>query len=259
MNMKRPESDFHQPEAQPFFLQGDSHGVLLIHGFTGSVAHMRPLGEQLHAMGFTVKGINLPGHATHMDDMRNYTWQSWLEAAKEHVVELKKTCSHVSVAGLSMGGVLTLLLAEQMELTAAAPISAPMAVQNKLMPFARLASPLIPHISWSDSEGRESMLDARYNLGYTGFPTRSAYDLSVLIKQSRRNLFAISCPILAVQSHADETISPDSADVIMQGVSSSVKRALWLEEVPHVCTISREREHIAIEVAKLFREAEQTS
>lgn len=256
--MKRPEPDFLKPEAQPFLMRGDHHGVLLIHGFTGSVAHMRLLGEHLHSMGFTVKGINLPGHATYLDDMRHYSWQSWLEAAKEGVVELKKTCAFVSVAGLSMGGVLTLLLAEQMELTAAAPISAPMAVQNRLMPFARFAAPLMPRISWGDSEERESMLDARYNLGYTGFPTRSAYDLSVLIKQARQNLFAISCPILAVQSHADETIAAGSADIIMHGVSSSVKRTLWLEEVPHVCTISREHKHIADEVGKLFRGAEKT-
>ena len=108
---KRPVVDFSSPVCQPFFLEGGSHAVLLIHGFTGSAGHMRPLGEALHAQGFTVQGINLPGHATSMEDMGRTQWQDWLQAAKEACVALKDRYEHVSVAGLSMGGVLTLLLA----------------------------------------------------------------------------------------------------------------------------------------------------
>ena len=36
----RPERNFSDPMAQPFYFPGDEHGVLLIHGFTGSCAHM---------------------------------------------------------------------------------------------------------------------------------------------------------------------------------------------------------------------------
>ena len=45
---QRPERDFSDAVCQPFHLKGDDHGVLLLHGFTGSAAHMRPLGELLH-------------------------------------------------------------------------------------------------------------------------------------------------------------------------------------------------------------------
>lgn len=55
--------------AQPFFFPGGEHGVLLIHGFTGSSSHMRLLGEHLHAVGFTVRGINLPDMAA--------AWRTW--------------------------------------------------------------------------------------------------------------------------------------------------------------------------------------
>ena len=54
--------DIHHENAWPFFLEGGEHAVLLTHGFTGTPAHMRPLGEYLHAQGFTVQGILLPGH-----------------------------------------------------------------------------------------------------------------------------------------------------------------------------------------------------
>lgn len=256
--MKQPEPvDFSMEEAQPFLFRGDDHGVLLIHGFTGSAGHMRLLGEHLRDAGFTVRGINLPGHAQSEEAMGRTGWQDWLEAAKQAVVELREQCSHVSVCGLSMGGVLSLLLAEQMELTAIAPISAPMAVLNPMMPFARVAAPFMPRISWGSDPERSGMLDQRYDHGYAGFPTHCAYDLSRLIKMARRDLSAVMCPVLAVQSHGDETIAPSSADVIMEGVSSAVKRTLWLDRVPHVCTISCEHQRIADAVAAHFRQAER--
>ena len=94
---------FEAPECQPFLLEGGDHGVLLIHGFTGSAGHMRLIGEDLHAQGFTVKGINLPGHATSMEDMGKTGWQDWLGAARSAATEMKEKYAHVSVVGLSMG------------------------------------------------------------------------------------------------------------------------------------------------------------
>ena len=249
--------DMTAPEAQPFFFQGDRHGVLLIHGFTGTAAHMRLIGEELAAQGFTVRGINLPGHGSTMENMAKSDWKQWLHAAKSAVAEMKETCDHVSVAGLSMGGVLTMLLAEQMELTAAAPISAPTAVKAKALALSGIAHYFIKHIWWQTHEERQSMLDQRYDYGYPGFPTKCGASLYRLMTMARRNLFAITCPILVVQSHGDETIAEESAETIMAGVSSERKGVLWLDEVPHVCTISREYRRIAAEIGRLFREAEK--
>lgn len=254
---RRPLADLTAPEAQPFFLKGGEHGVLLIHGFTGSAGHMRLLGDALNAQGFTVQGINLPGHATSMDDMAKTDWTMWLQAAKEAMLALGEKCRYTSVAGLSMGGVLALLLAQQMRVCAVATISAPMAVQNKAMPFARVASIFIKTIMWKGDEARQKMLDSKYDLGYQGFPTRCAADLSHLIGMARRNLSAITCPLLAVQSHGDETISADSADIILNGVSSTQKGVLWLDKVPHVCTISPEYPNIADAIAVLLHAAEK--
>ena len=110
----------------------DGWPVLLLHGFTGNAAHMRPLGELLHAQGFTVMGINLPGHASSMDEMAQKTWEDWLNAAKTAFMELRAQCDYVSVAGLSMGGCLALIIAEQMQPTAVAAISAPMGTKAPL-------------------------------------------------------------------------------------------------------------------------------
>ncbi|MBQ8201731.1 MAG: alpha/beta fold hydrolase [Clostridia bacterium] len=254
----RPVRDFSNPACQPFHLQGDSHGVLLLHGFTGSAGHMRLLGEGLHARGFTVEGINLPGHAVSMEEMGQTGWQDWLDAAKEAFLALKSRCRFVSVAGLSMGGCIALILAEQMHPTAIAPISAPMAVRNRLLPLAGLAAPFVPRVMWRSREGASAQVDDRYDYGYPGFPTKCGADLNRLIRMARRDLHAVQCPMLVVQSRQDETISADSADVILAGAGSTKKGILWLDDVPHVCTISKEHANIAGAVADLFRQAEHS-
>lgn len=257
---QRPERDFTDSVCQPFLMEGErrngrTHGVLLLHGFTGTIAHMRLLAEGLHARGFTVMGVNLPGHGTDMDDMASCTWEDWLNAAKEAFLRLKERCDYVSVAGLSMGGCLSLIIGEQMQPTAIAPISAPMGTQLPLW-MATLARPILKTIWWKTRDGDASPVDDRYDYGYPGFRSKCGRHLSKLIKLARRDLHAVTCPILVVQSHADTTITADSAEVILYGVSSGRKGVLWLDNVPHVCTISKEAENIAAAVAEHFRQAE---
>lgn len=258
---KRPERDLSAAVCQPFLLEGQkrngkTHGVLLLHGFTGTAAHMRLLGQTLHDRGFTVMGVNLPGHGTTMDDMAKCTWQDWLDAAREAFLSLKQRCDYVSVAGLSMGGCLSLILAETMQPTAIAPISAPMGTQLPLW-LATLIRPILPTIWWKNRDGDLIPMVNEYDCGYQGFRSGCARHLDRLIKLARRDLHAVSCPVLVVQSHADETITPDSAEVILSGVSSERKGVLWLEDAPHVCTITREAGNIADAIADHFRRAEE--
>jgi esterase/lipase len=127
-----------------------------------------------------------------------------------------------------------------MRLDGCITISAPTAVQNRFLPLAGLLWRVVPRIAWSSSPKRHAMLDKAYDYGYTGFPTAKAADLNRLISMARKNLFAIRCPILCIQSDGDETISAASADEILEGVSSKVRQKLWLKDVPHVCTLSKE-------------------
>ncbi len=254
---KRQEKNFTDAACQPFLLEGIAdHGVLLIHGYTGSVSHMRPLAELLHAQGFTVMGVNLPGHATTMAEMARCTWQDWLDASKEAFLALQKRCRYVSVAGLSMGGCLSLILGESMQPTAVAPISAPMGTRAPLW-LATLASPVLKNICWQPRKEGPNPLDERYDYSYPGFPSCCAKHLARLIRMARQDLHALTCPVLVVQSHADETITANSADIILQGASSEKKGVLWLENVPHVVTITHEVERIAAALGEHFRQAER--
>lgn len=244
---------FNHDCCKPFFHEGGPKGVLLIHGFTGSVSHMRPLGDALADKGYTVMGINLPGHATTERDMAQSDATQWLKASREALRTLARRCPTVTAAGLSMGGLLALRLAEEGLAAACVTVSAPMATQNWWLRVAGLAAPFHPRTSWAPDPQRHLTLDPAFDYGYSGFPTRKAADLYHLIRLARRNLRQVTCPLLVVQSTGDRAVWPGSADCILRGAMSGRKQKLLLESVPHACTISAEMPKIADAMDQLMR------
>ena len=246
---------FDQEVCKPFYHHGSENGILLVHGFTGTCAHMRKLADALAQRGYTVRSINLPGHASTEADMAKANWQQWLHAVKEACFEMMQELEAFTVCGLSMGGVLALLAAQQMKVDACIPISAPMAVKNRMFPFAGMVSPFIPRIAWKHAGSRSVQLDRNYDFGYSGFPTAKAADLHYLIQLARKNLFNITCPILCIQSEADQIIWKGSAEEILENVSSEIRQKLWLRDVPHVCTLSSELPAITNAVDAMMQRA----
>lgn len=231
--------DFSLPQAQPFDFPQGSHGVLLIHGFTGTPAHMRLIGEGLRERGFGVRGILLPGHGESPEAMGKAAWQDWVRATLTAAQEMRKQYQRLTVAGLSMGGCLALMAAEQMEADACVAIAAPMktiARFRSLAPAAALVRPMVH----KKADGSRDSLNADYDIGYDSYPLSSVAQLSAIMRRARQHLGLIRCPVLTVQSRRDQTVSPDSPQIILDGVSSRVKAQLWLEEAPHVCTIAPE-------------------
>lgn len=244
--------------AKPFFLEGGGHAVLLTHGFTGTPAHMLPLARRLQQAGFTVQGLLLPGHGTSVADMKKSVWQDWLAAELEAVHALKEKYSHVSVCGLSMGGVLSLIAAEQTKVTACVPISTPVKITFPFIGLAKPASLIVKEMRWGPGSAvHDATLMQEYNIGYPGYPTEKAHDLHVLMKQAYRNLYLVDCPVLVIQSRADKTVRSVSAQMICDGVAGKEKEILWLDGVPHVCTISKECERIADAITAHLRKAEE--
>jgi carboxylesterase len=83
-------------------------GVLLVHGFTASPTETRPLAEYVGRKhpDWYCKGILLPGHGETVECLEETTRHDWLEAAESAYLEMAKTCTHVFLAGVSMGAVL---------------------------------------------------------------------------------------------------------------------------------------------------------
>ena len=69
--------------AETFLLEGNNgKAVLLLHGYTGTTSEMRPLGEYLHGLGYTVLCPRLPGHGTSVEDLKETVASQWVAAAQ---------------------------------------------------------------------------------------------------------------------------------------------------------------------------------
>ena len=93
--------DFNNPLCKPYELEGHgdkaAHGVLVIHGFTGSPAQLRPMAESINARGYTVSGLLLPGHCTTLDDMARVSWSDYIDSVRAGYDALAARCEDVSV------------------------------------------------------------------------------------------------------------------------------------------------------------------
>ncbi|WDC84711.1 hypothetical protein PL321_03340 [Caloramator sp. mosi_1] len=75
-----------------YLFEGSDEGCLVIHGFTGTPAELRLLGERLHSKGYTVYGVRLKGHGTNVEEMEKCTYKDWIDSALEGYNLLRSRC-----------------------------------------------------------------------------------------------------------------------------------------------------------------------
>jgi carboxylesterase len=215
---------------------------MLLHGWTGSPAHLRELGRIINDAGFTVVAPLLAGHGTTLEDMALTGWRDWVRSALEPAIELEDRPLHL--IGLSMGGVISLLLAPVLAAASVTTINAPQRVYNRRI---RLAAAYrgSRRIEPGDPPEPASPEMRMYQQQYNGSPIGTVAELRDLMRAAGRNLRRVTCPALIIQSKADETVRPKSAEIIFDGISSVEKGLVWLEDSSHVATLDEERDVIA--------------
>ncbi len=112
-SLSAPLKVFDGPLHKPFFLPGGRAAALLVHGFPGSPAEMRPLAQSLQRRGWTVQGLLLPGFGPQLSKILDYGHGQWLEAVESALRELQKRHNPVLLVGYSMGGALAVSAASR--------------------------------------------------------------------------------------------------------------------------------------------------
>ncbi len=264
---RRRESEYRvgalNGDAEPFSLGGGERGVLLVHGFTGSPFEMRLLGEALAARGFAVEGVKLAGHAGTTRDLARSTWHDWYRSAAEGLDRLRRRVDkrRVAVAGLSMGGLLTLELARQRgeDLAAICVMSAPLWLPPQAETFARVTArlPLIrnaalPKLAGSDIRDAEMKRRNGRAQGRAGMPLPALASLVELGAYLRDKLGDVETPTLLMHSEHDHTVPYACMDAIAHRLGTSEYKKVTLRESYHVITLDVERDTVFAAVADWF-------
>ncbi len=238
------------PLVEGFELHPDREDVvLLLHGWTGSPAHLRLLAAALDAAGFGVVAPLLPGHGTRVEDMLETGWRDWLRAAATSADDVLSQGRRLHLGGLSMGGVLAILLASAFEVSSITTINAPIDVFNRLLPLARFirgSEIVLP----DEEEPPNPDFAVEYAHHYEATPIGSVAELTDLVRGAKRALPLVHAPALVIQSLTDETVRPRSARHIYERIGATSKRLVWLERSAHVATLDGERDVIATEMIR---------
>ena len=114
-DFRRPAPVSNRLEKNGFSLKGDNGCiVILIHGLTGTPNEMKFLAGFLHEKGYSVICPRLASHGESIKILKNMKWQDFYESVREVVIkgEVADSTGPIFTAGLSMGALLALLLAD---------------------------------------------------------------------------------------------------------------------------------------------------
>jgi carboxylesterase len=223
---------------------GGTVGALLIHGLPGSAAETRPMGGYLAARGLTVRCPLLPGHGTVPQDLTAIRWKDWAGEVEAALDDLRGRCQSIFVGGLSMGSLLALWLGARHPGIYGLIVMAPaIKVLNRLLP---LSVPLKYFFRYNplgtagdDDLGDPEAMERIWC--YDQLAMRAASELYWLQRSVRGALPQIHQPVLIFQGRRDAQVAPDAPRLVLDGVSSTDKTLIWLENSGHNLLADGER------------------
>lgn len=231
--------------AEPWSHTGDNtHGAVVLHGFTGNPSAMRGVATTLADNGFHIEMPLLPGHGTVVDDLLPTRWADWAGEAEAAYQRLRQRASEVVVVGLSMGGALTLRLGADHPdiagLVCINPVAQPQVPEIIEMLRGMLAggTDVLPGIGSDIADP-----DAKEN-AYDGTPLAALLSLLLDgVEPNSHQYAAMRMPLLLMNSPQDHVVEPAQAE-FLAGHYGGLMERITLERSYHVATRDYDKELI---------------
>lgn len=228
-------------------------GALVVHGFTGAPSSMRTLAEAFAAAGFHVELPRLPGHGTSVADMMTTSWADWSGEADAAYARLAARSSKVVVAGLSMGGSLTLRLGadhpEIAGLVCVNPATQPQGpdMTEAIRQMVEAGTDTFPAIGSDIADPDQT------EIAYDATPLRQLLSLMEDgLAPLADELPRMRMPLLLMNSPQDHVVEPAQAEFLASTYGGPVER-ITLERSYHVATQDFDRELIETSAVEFAR------
>jgi carboxylesterase len=242
------------PGAEPWSHHSEgSAAVLALHGFTGNPSSMRAVAQRFGEEGFHVELPRLPGHGTSVEDMTTTRWEDWCAEVTAAAERLRARADQIVVAGLSMGGSLTLWSGLEGLATAGLICVNPAVRPQAPEVLEMLEEMLADGMAVMPAIGSDIADPDVEEIAYDGAPVAPllSFQHEGLAHMMPR-YHELTLPLLLVTSRQDHVVDPADSEYLA-GVYGGPVEHLWLERSYHVATQDYDRDLIqqtAVEFAR---------
>jgi carboxylesterase len=228
--------------------------VLLVHGFRGTPASLRPIAEQLAARGFTVDLPRLPGHGSRLRELIPTRYDDWRAHIVARARALAQRTERVVLVGLSMGGALALDVASAGDVRVAGVVSINAQILSrrgivvKLGPYLEKILPAVPAsvvgFSANDIAKPDVVVPA-----HAWVPSAAGNSLVRALPRIRAQLANMPCPVVVMYSREDHCVPPENSRALLGLIRGARVEELVLERSYHVATLDYDQPLIEERVA----------
>ncbi|MBQ0140115.1 MAG: alpha/beta hydrolase [Kurthia sp.] len=244
MNYSKPKT---------FSFAGGKRAVLLLHSFTGSTIDMRKLGKYLHANGYTSYSPMYTGHGEEATILLQYGPEQWWEdvrTAYEHLED--EGYEEIAVIGLSLGSILALKVANELNPIGVVTMSLPMAreevtLRKRVIYYAR------NHQQYEDKTAEQKEWEITQLKEH---PMPAIPEFVQLINEQVAKIPEISVPIFAMCGDLDDPLYRQSAEKIVETVGSSKKEMKVYKQAGHLMTFGTDAPIIFQDILTFLNELE---
>ena len=242
------ESKVFCPEARPIVLKKEGHSgaILLVHGFPATPSTYTYSSRVFFEAGLDVYVPLLPGFGTDPKEFVKTTFTQWFDYLCRYYEHLRGEYETLYVLGISMGGMMTLKIGETYCGGPKAPdklvsIAAPVVynsmkdgiITNWRQSFLRTVALFTPSIGARTTAGKKEGEDGSQDwYGYNGLFLRPGLSLVYAMRQVRRELGQISCPLFVIHDRGDSTVPFGNCEIIEREQQSSDFKILKPEMPP---------------------------
>jgi carboxylesterase len=218
---------------------------------------MRGLGRYLAEQGITARADLLPGHGTHPADLKGITWHDWHASVNLALDEMLSRYRRVYLAGLSLGGALSLYTAAQRgdEIAGVIAMSTPVFLPRGLSYVLRRMEARMPYMRKQFRDIQDAEARARH-VSYMKAPVGAIASLIEFLGPVRAALPQLKPPALIIYARHDHVVPPASSRYIYRRLGSPDKRLLALHKGFHIVTVDTDRERVYSSIHSFIRERE---
>ena len=236
---------------KPFYYEGGKKAVLLLHSFTSNPNDMKKLGSYLQKNQYSCYAPTLSGHGLPAEELLNYGPADWWQDVLDGYQLLKdKGFEHIAVVGLSLGGVLALKTAQELQINGVVTMSVPMykeagVLKERIVYYAK---------RYKQLEGKEDQQIASEMAELDHLPFESLTHFEHLINQTRDQLARITSPVHVLYGEMDDSSYKTSAEKIFQSVTSDQKTIKGFAHSKHLMTLGKDMNEINQDILTFLNE-----